>query len=150
MGNEIYNQLQDTVSSMIKLNVLTQERMVSAKNYLSEIHFSHEYQTVAYNPGRQCGKTMLIARNASRGDIVISTNSNMARDLQSKLNFFNPSYRTPTAFSVGDIRPDDIRLRGRSDFDIIWVDNASYIKDNDKYKLYQIFAGRCNHFVFLG
>ena len=150
MRNEIPNMLHDIVSSMIKLYILTQERMVSAKSYLSEIHFSCEYQTVEYNPGRQCGKTMLIARNAGKNDIVISTKSNLARDLQSKLNFFNPSYRTPTAFSIGDIRPDDLKLRGRSDFDIIWVDNASYITDNDKYKLYQIFAGRCNHFVFLG
>ena len=134
--------LENIIDDMMEFN------RQSNKSRLEHIHLTWEaeaYQTVSYNPGRQIGKSMLIARKAKADDLIICHNSYAMREMQARTNFFNMGGRTVKTIS----NIDYIGVR-KIKYNVIWVDSPSCLNSDSINKIYMDYAGRCNQFVFLG
>lgn len=134
--------LEDIVDSMMELN------RQHSRDRLEHIHLVWEaksYQTVYYNPGRQTGKSMLIARKAKVDDLIICFNSYSAKEMKSRTNFFNVDGRTVKTITGIDY----IGVR-ELQYNVVWVDEPSCLTYESKNKIFMDYAGRCNQFVFLG
>lgn len=139
--NELYFKLDSIILNMIQFN---KERQSQLKNHgISLTDYAREYQTVVYNPGRQCGKTTFIARNIGANDVAYCYNIATTNELSNKSRLFNP-HQDFDIFTINGTKPVD------HDIDIIWINDASVIDKNDIDNLYEIYAGKCNQFIFLG
>jgi hypothetical protein len=132
--------IDDIVNSVIDLNnnLQKQASRFRCSTYLPAIPYAVEYQTVAYNPGRQCGKTYFIANNASDDDIVIALNSRMLKTLQDRL------INKPETTLGHKLSMD------KGTYDKVWIDEASLFSKEVIDYIYFLFAGNCNQFVLLG
>lgn len=144
-----HNTLQNIVYSMIEFNREIQyTHTKNADLYLSNVCYARSCQTVAFNPGRQVGKTTLIASCIGENDIAISSNTCSMEELKRKMSFFNAGLQQ--AINVHTLNPADFKGFAKETFDIVWVDNASVMSEDDIQKIYLAFAGICKQFVFIG
>ncbi len=136
---------------MVALNTETNIRRQVAMNALPVIARATEYQTISYNPGRQCGKTTLISRIIDKGDLALTYNLASQKKLEDLIKALSPHSRH--LMPVCNVRAlaveyfDDHILQF---YDTIWVDEPSCMLDDDIALIYKTFAGKCNRFVFLG
>jgi hypothetical protein len=144
--NRIPNRLENIFYSMIEFNDLLQER-TSMSDSLSAVEFAREYQTIRYNPGRQCGKTTLLAKTATSSDFVITNTSNQAQEIIKKIAFFSPSYAPGPVKSYRDELSKEVVER---DIDTMWVDDASLLSPDIIKAIYEKYAGKCKRFILLG
>jgi hypothetical protein len=143
----IHHKLQAVIYDMMSLNKTWQQEVSKHPQCLSIIDFAKSYQTVSYNPGRHTGASTFIARSVGSDDVVIAPTLTIVKTLDERIKSFNPDYTIPVRVA-GHLNPSE--FRGRSLIDVVYVDAASCIKKDYVDSIYDIFAGNCNQFVFLG
>lgn len=144
--NKLHNTLENIVFSMIEFNREIQS--IRPNIHLPVVDYARAWQTVAFNPGRQVGKTTLIARHIGKNDIAISFNGVNAKALTERIAFFNVEEQQ--VINVHNLTPAVFRGDQNKTFDIVWVDEPSVMNKEDIQKIYETFAGICKQFVFIG
>ena len=145
--SKLHNTLENIVFSMIEYNQEVQLLRGSFITHMSDTDYAKSYQTVSFNPGRQVGKTTLIARHIGQNDIAVAFNNSNAKHLENQISQFNAivlaPVRTPNNLNFSE-------FVDRDPFDIVWVSDASVMRKEDIQKIYEALAGKCKQFVFLG
>ncbi len=143
---KLHNTLENIVFSMIEFNKEIQS--IRPNIHLTEVDYAQSFQTVAFNPGRQIGKTTLIARHIGENDIAISFNGTNENALKERIAFFNIESRQ--VINVHNLKPANFRGCQKETFDIVWVDEPSLMNKEDIQTIYETFAGICKQFFFIG
>ena len=140
----VHNKLESLVYNAIDLNKEWQNKLkdCSLKGATGIVNYAKEYQTVKIDVGRQIGKTSLIARSVNINDVVITYNQESASHLLKKISSFN-------IFGVSVFNASCLPECDRN-FDTVWIDESKCIKEVDIERIYEIFAGKCKQFVFIG
>lgn len=137
------NELENIIISLIDFK---EKQRAIVKVGFDAIDFAKEYQTVAINPGRQTGKTTVIAKNAKQNDIVIARDFSALNNLLAGIKFFNIT-TGPAAGTISRITAV-LAANPTQTFDTVWVDDAGYHANIDS--VYQVLAGKCKRFVLIG
>lgn len=145
--SKLHNTLENIVFSMIEYNQEVQLIRGSFITHMRDTDYAKSYQTVSFNPGRQVGKTTMIARHIGKNDIAISYNTANAKHLENKILQFNAVVWAPVRTAD---RLNASEFSDREPFDIVWVDEPSVMRKEDIKNIYEALAGKCNQFVFLG
>ena len=135
-------QIDNILDQTIEFGRQLREERIDQKQYLGDVAFAKEYATVSLDLGRQCGKTMAIARRAKPTDIVFSYDGASSKEMQRRLEFWNVQHvESRTAGNAGG---------GDTQYDIVWIDTAKHIKPEELNKIYELYAHRANQFVLVG
>jgi hypothetical protein len=118
------------------------ELRAESRPYMSAESFAKEHATVGLNTGRQSGKTTSIARRATPNDIVICSRPRSVEHMLSRITYWTP--RTIECQSVSGIRYDN------KTYDVVWIDDASMLKQVEIDKIYELYAHRARLFVMVG
>lgn len=113
------------------------------KYYYDRVAFAKEFETVSISLGRQCGKSMYIARTAKSHDLILCHKFVTSQTMKQRASLF-------TEVEVGIVpsltRPvDRVKTYGT-----IWVDDASYMRKEDIDNIYLNYAGWTELFVLIG
>jgi len=148
--NKRYHNLANIVFDMVALNTETNIHRQEAMNALPVIARATEYQTISYNPGRQCGKTTLISRIIDKGDLVLTYNLASQKKLEDLIKAQSPHSHPIPVCNVRALAVEYFDDNILQFYDTIWVDEPSCMLDDAIALIYKTFAGKCNRFVFLG
>lgn len=142
--NRTYANLQNIVYQMIDFNLERQKQSYESKTMLSPEYFAQFYQTVAYDPGRQCGKSMLIARSVEENDIVIVRNKDIKETIVNRIAVFNVI--DIPVFTKQSLPPPH---RGTNfKYNRIWIDDASTMSPEVISQVYKNYNS--DQFILLG
>lgn len=112
-------------------------------------HYAMEFGTVQVDIGRRAGKTEYITRNAKPGDLIVTFNALVKRDLEEAMK------REVEIVTANKLIQDLHRMRGdifRNTYARIYVDEPSLVfRDISRDELYSKLAKNYHQtFVLLG
>lgn len=142
--NRTYANLQNIVYQMIDFNLERQKQSYKSKASFYPEHFAQCYQTVAYDPGRQCGKSMLIARSVEENDIVIVRNLHVKEMTAERIRLFKVI--DVPVFTMQSLPAPN---RGTDfKYNRIWIDDASSMSPEVISQIYKDYNS--DQFILLG
>lgn len=140
--NRSYNELESIVISLINFNQKQQKHFATMQENLSQLSYSKEFQTVRLNPGRQCGKSTIIAKLSSTQDLIIARDFTSLKNIKERVNFFNiGSHAEVKMFS-------NLEVNRTETYDTVWIDDASFNQNLES--IYELLSGKCKQFILLG
>jgi hypothetical protein len=117
--------------------------MSEQKTLLGELVFARELQTVKIDLGRQCGKTMYIARTFGQNDVVFTRDTKL---MEERIGFWSPHFKA----QVHNVRAKLVEDIGDKVVGKVWIDDASHVSKDKIDEIYKVYAGKAEQFILIG
>jgi hypothetical protein len=139
------NKIDYVIDPLIEYNKENQKTKSHMIVGIGTVAYAKEYQTVKIDLGRQIGKSWYIARTATSEDVIVCRQTHTYKTMEKRvkeINFLNSIEITiPSCIPLSQVE---------TDYDTVWVDDASHFDKKELEIVYGRFATKCKQFVLIG
>jgi len=128
-----FSKIADVLESIVEINMSNRK----GKEFLPLDNYISSFCTIQLNIGRQLGITTWIRNRAVEGDIIIVPTQEMIR------YSYRDVLNKRDVVTIGFLK-DHIGQYSCIDYNNIYIDNASYIDEDDLYQLTHFILPRNN------